>query len=173
MVCNCSTRCRDGVNLYFTALSKQNTNLGSNSFSANSNANLSSSFNSGLNTLGLNNSYASTSPISNLLGNGGGGLSISGIDGGGGSGSRSLGYQGTTDGVTTGLVSGNGGSSGGNGGANNKLGYVNNGGGAPFQSDLGSFRKPSRLEALPGVGTRSDKGRKKSGPPMLNTMGTF
>lgn len=145
-------------------------NLGSNSFSANSNANLSSSFNSGLNTLGLNNSYASTSPISILVGNGGGGLSIGGSDGGGGSGSRSLGYQGTTDGVTTGLVSGNG---GGGGGANNKIGYVNNGGGAPYQSELSSFRKPSRLEALPGVGTRSDKSRKKSGPPILNTMGTF
>ena len=157
------------VNIYFAAISKQNTNLGSNSFSANSNANLSSSFNSGLNTLGLNNSYASTSPISNLVGNGGGGLSISGVDSGGGSGSRSLGYQGTTEGVATSLVSGNG---GGNVGTN-KIGYVNNGGGAPYQSELSSFRKPSRLEALPGVGARSDKSRKKSGPPILNTMGTF
>ena len=154
-----------GKNIFFAALSKQNTTLGSNTFSANSNANLSSSFNSGLNTLGLNNSYASTSPISNLIGNNVGGLSINGVDSGGGSGSRSLGYQGTTDGVTT---SGNGGSNN----VVNKLGYVNNSTGAPYQSEVG-FRKPSRLEALPGVGARSDKNRKKSGPTILNTMGTF
>ena len=94
-----------------------------------------------------------------------GGLSINGVDSGGGSGSRSLGYQGTTDGVT---ISGNGGSNN----VVNKLGYVNNGTGAPYQSEVG-FRKPSRLEALPGVGARSDKNRKKSGPTILNTMGTF
>ena len=94
-----------------------------------------------------------------------GGLSINGVDSGGGSGSRSLGYQGTTDGVTT---SGNGGSNN----VVNKLGYVNNSTGAPYQSEVG-FRKPSRLEALPGVGARSDKNRKKSGPTILNTMGTF
>ena len=94
-----------------------------------------------------------------------GGLSINGVDSGGGSGSRSLGYQGPTDGATT----------SGNGGGNNmvnKQGYVNNGTGAPYQSEVG-FRKPSRLEALPGVGTRSEKNRKKSGPTILNTMGTF
>ena len=48
-----------------------------------------------------------------------------------------------------------------------------NGGGSPYANDLGGFRKPSRLEALPGVAAaRGDKNRKKSGP-MLNTMGTF
>lgn len=56
-----------------------------------------------------------------------------------------------------------------------KTGNTNGGGGggAPYANDLGGFRKPSRLEALPGVGGRGEKNRKKSGPAMLNTMGTF
>ncbi len=49
---------------------------------------------------------------------------------------------------------------------------IANGHGAPYTSDFGNFRKPSRLEALPTV-DRNKNNRKKSGPPLLNTMGTF
>ena len=58
------------------------TGLAVTSLSANSNSNLSTSFNSGLNTYGLNNSYASNSPP---IANGAGG-------------SHSLGYQGGNNG---------------------------------------------------------------------------
>ena len=99
----------------------------------------------------------------------GGGASISGAGGGGGSGSRSLGYQGSTNEAATGFLGGSDNSVSGR----SKMGYINNGGGAPYQSEMVSFRKPSRLEALPGVGARNDRSRKKSGPSILNTMGTF
>ncbi|XP_059099397.1 osmotic avoidance abnormal protein 3-like isoform X4 [Tigriopus californicus] len=55
------------------------------------------------------------------------------------------------------------------------LGLINGGGGlgGPYaNTDLGGFRKPSRLEALPTV-DRNKNTRKRSSGPILNTMGTF
>ncbi len=73
------------------------------------------------------------------------------------------------NGINNGFSSGGGGGGSGGGG----------GGSSSFASDLGNFRKPSRLEALPVVerGGKPANGRKNKGPPgggpILNTMGTF
>lgn len=119
-----------------------NSYLSTGGSNLNSNPNMSSSFNSGLNTFGLNNSYTG-GPTTGMT-------------------------NGTNNGHTRTSPLSNG---WGGGGGQQSIGGGTTSIGAPYSNDLGGFRKPSRLEALPSVG-RLDRNRKKSGP-MLNTMGTF
>jgi len=114
---------------------------------AGSNTNLASSFNSGLNTVGLNNGYQNQN------------------------GERSGGSKwGNSSRLDNGLSNG-----GGGGGSFNGINSVGSSGGySGFKSsgggygDIGTIRKPTRLEALPASGPV-----KKKSVPLLNTMGTF